>query len=337
MRVLGIETSCDETGLAIYDSERGLLGQRLHSQVILHRDYGGVVPELAARDHIRHFLPLLGELLADTEGRIPDAVAYTQGPGLAGALMVGAMAGRALAYAWRVPALGIHHLEGHLLMPLMDATDLQAPFLSLLVSGGHTQLLRVRALGDYELLGESIDDAVGEAFDKVAKMLGLDYPGGPAVARLAETGDDAAFDFPQPMLDRPGLDFSFSGLKTAVRKVIIDAPRSSQRDADICASFEYAVVATLVRKCQRAVQETGLSTLVLAGGVAANVRLRRELAACPGLRLVYPPQALCTDNGAMIAYAGCRRLLHAAQGDALGLSLRPRWPLSALSALTGES
>ncbi len=336
MRVLGIETSCDETGLALYDSEHGLLAQRLHSQVALHRDYGGVVPELAARDHIRHLLPLLSDLLGDVDGRTPDAVAYTQGPGLAGALMVGAMAGRALAYAWQVPALGIHHLEGHLLMPLMSVSDLQAPFLSLLVSGGHTQLLRVHTLGEYELLGESIDDAVGEAFDKVAKMLGLDYPGGPAVASLAEQGDDRAFDFPQPMLDRPGLDFSFSGLKTAVRKAISEAERCRQRDADICASFERAVVATLVRKCQRAVQETGLSTLVLAGGVAANLRLRRELAACPGLRLVYPPLALCTDNGAMIAYAGCRRLLHGAGGDGLGLSLRPRWPLADLSLLRRE-
>ncbi len=330
VRVLGIETSCDETGLAVYDSEHGLLAQRLHSQIALHRDYGGVVPELASRDHVRYLLPLLEELLAECGVERPDAVAYTRGPGLAGALMVGAMTGRALAYAWQVPALGIHHLEGHLLMPLMGDASVELPFLCLLVSGGHTQLLRVSALGHYELLGESIDDAVGEAFDKVAKMLGLDYPGGPAVAHWATRGNDRAYDFPQPMLDRPGLDFSFSGLKTAVRKVIEEVERSPQRDADICASFERAVVQTLVRKCQRAVAATGLSTLVLAGGVAANARLRRELAACKDWRVVYPPTALCTDNGAMIAYAGCLRLLRG-QADALGLSLRPRWPLVELS------
>ena len=279
MRVLGIETSCDETGVAVYDSDKGLLAHRLYSQIDLHADYGGVVPELASRDHVRKLIPLIKEVLtaANSTAQEINGIAYTSGPGLAGALMVGAMTGRSLAYAWNVPAIGVHHMEGHLLAPLLEVNKPEFPFIALLVSGGHTQLLRVDGIGQYELLGESVDDAAGEAFDKVAKMLNLDYPGGPNVAKLALQGNAEAFKFPRPMLDRPGLDFSFSGLKTSVLTAYKQTADYPEKLADIAASFEAAVVDTLLRKCERALKETGLKRLVMAGGVSANVKLRADL------------------------------------------------------------
>ena len=337
MRVLGIETSCDETGVAVYDSERGLLAHRLYSQIDVHADYGGVVPELASRDHVRKLVPLLREVLAaaDTTPEAVDGIAFTSGPGLAGALMVGAVLGRSLAFAWDVPAIGVHHMEGHLLAPLLEEGGPEFPFVALLVSGGHTQLLRVDGIGRYTLLGESVDDAAGEAFDKVAKMLGLDYPGGPQVARLALQGNGAAFSFPRPMIDRPGLDFSFSGLKTSVRQAIEQTPDYPAKTVDICASFEAAVVDTLARKCERALKETGLKRLVMAGGVSANVRLRaslQDLAKRKRWQVHYPAPAFCTDNGAMIAYAGCQRLM-AGQQEGLEVAVRPRWPMVDLPGL----
>jgi N6-L-threonylcarbamoyladenine synthase len=343
MRVLGIETSCDETAVAVYDSERGLLADILHSQIELHREYGGVVPELASRDHIRKCLPLVRSVL-EQAGSAPaqiDGVAYTAGPGLVGALMVGACFGRSLAYAWGVPALGVHHMEAHLLAPMLEAEPPPLPLVALLVSGGHTQLVRVDGIGAYQLLGESLDDAAGEAFDKCAKMLGLPYPGGPQVAALAERGQ-ARFPFPRPLLKRPGLEFSFSGLKTAVATTIAQQRNAAGEldaavAADIAASFQAAVVDTLVGKSLRALVATGLDTLVVAGGVSANRELRqvleRELAAVGG-RVYYARPAFCTDNGAMIAYAGCQRLL-AGQADDLAVRVRSRWPLTELPALAG--
>ena len=341
MRVLGIETSCDETGVAIYDSERGLLADALFSQIALHRGYGGVVPELASRDHVRKCLPLIREVLATAQLQPDqiDAIAYTSGPGLVGALMVGACIGSSLAYAWQVPALGVHHMEAHLLAPMLEAEPPQLPFVALLVSGGHTQLVRVAGIGRYELLGESLDDAAGEAFDKCAKMLGLPYPGGPELAKLAEQGDPS-FDFPRPMLNRPGLDFSFSGLKTAVLTAIREQTSAAgvidpQVRADIAASFQAAVVETLSVKAQRALQQTGLKTLVMAGGVSANRELRRVLErdlAAIDAKVFYARPQFCTDNGAMIAYAGCQRLL-ANQHDALTINVRARWPLIELPAV----
>jgi N6-L-threonylcarbamoyladenine synthase len=343
MRVLGLETSCDETGVAIYDSARGLLADALYSQVELHREYGGVVPELASRDHVRKCLPLLREVLAQAqmEPADIDGVAFTAGPGLVGALMVGACIGRSLAYAWGVPALGVHHMEAHLLAPMLEAEPPALPFVALLVSGGHTQLVQVEGIGRYRLLGESLDDAAGEAFDKCAKMLKLPYPGGPHLAELAEQGE-ARFEFPRPMLNRPGLDFSFSGLKTAVLKAVhehSDAQGELAPDtrAAIAASFQAAVVDTLAAKCLRALRATGNRTLVLAGGVSANLclraRLEHELGAI-GARVYYARSRFCTDNGAMIAYAGCQRLL-AGQSDALAVTVRARWPMTELSALDG--
>ncbi|MGE3298121.1 MAG: tRNA (adenosine(37)-N6)-threonylcarbamoyltransferase complex transferase subunit TsaD [Porticoccaceae bacterium] len=342
MRVLGIETSCDETGVAVYDSARGLLAHALHSQVDLHAEYGGVVPELASRDHVRRLLPMIKRVLADA-GTAPeqvDGIAYTAGPGLMGALMVGAAVARALAYAWQVPAIGVHHMEGHLLAPMLEAEPPAFPFVALLVSGGHTQLVRVAAIGAYEMLGESLDDAAGEAFDKAAKMLDLGYPGGPEIARLAARGDPARFRFPRPMTDRPGLDFSFSGLKTFTLNTV--AAHSSagglpdeQTRADIACAFQEAVVDTLVLKCNRAIEQTGLRTLVIAGGVSANrllrERLERKLAA-RGARVYYARNEFCTDNGAMIAYAGCQRLLHGG-GDDLAIRALPRWPMTSLPPL----
>lgn len=337
MRVLGIETSCDETGVAVYDSARGLLAHRLYSQVGLHADYGGVVPELASRDHVRKLIPLLRELLAAAGTPLDElgGVAYTAGPGLAGALMVGAVFGRTLAWAQGIPAVGVHHMEGHLLAPMLEAVPPSFPFIALLVSGGHTQLMRVDGIGRYRLLGESIDDAAGEAFDKVAKMLKLDYPGGPAVARLAESGDPQRFEFPRPMLDRPGLDFSFSGLKTSVLNALHATADYAQKPADIAASFQAAAVDTLVRKCERALRETGVTRLVVAGGVSANRLLRAQLAEMTtrrGAEVFYPALPFCTDNGAMIAFAGCRRLM-AGEREGLGITIKPRWPMHELAAI----
>ncbi|MGD8175728.1 tRNA (adenosine(37)-N6)-threonylcarbamoyltransferase complex transferase subunit TsaD [Marinimicrobium sp. ARAG 43.8] len=339
MRVLGIETSCDETGLAVYDSEQGLLSHALFSQIDVHAEYGGVVPELASRDHLRKLLPLIRQVMADaqtTKDQI-DAIAYTSGPGLVGALMVGASVGRALAYGWGVPALGIHHMEGHLLAPMLEDRPPAFPFVALLVSGGHTQLVQVNGLGEYTLLGESLDDAAGEAFDKAAKMLDLDYPGGPQVAKLAERGSPGRFTFPRPMVDRPGLDFSFSGLKTYTLNTVADHAGADglpdeQTCADIAHAFQEAVVSTLTIKCRRALEQTGLKTLVIAGGVSANTRLREELEHSLekiGASVFYARHEFCTDNGAMIAYAGCRRLL-AGQSEPLAVTVRARWSLDSL-------
>jgi N6-L-threonylcarbamoyladenine synthase len=334
MRVLGIETSCDETGIAIYDSQQGLLGHALHSQIELHLDYGGVVPELASRDHVRKTLPLINEALAQC-GLVRtdvDAVAYTAGPGLIGALLVGAAIGRSLAWAWGVPAVSIHHMEGHLLAPMLEEAP-DFPFVALLVSGGHSMLVRVDGVGRYTLLGDTVDDAAGEAFDKTAKLLGLGYPGGPAISQLAEQGDPERFHFPRPMTNRPGLDFSFSGLKTFAVNTLAEQGDDPRIKADIARAFEEAVVETMAIKCRRALEQTGLKQLVLAGGVSANRRLRERLgrlAAEREVRLYYPRPEFCTDNGAMIAYAGCLRLL-AGQSEPLAIRARARWPLESLS------
>jgi N6-L-threonylcarbamoyladenine synthase len=340
MRVIGIESSCDETAVAVYDLRRGLLSHRLFSQVALHQAYGGVVPELASRDHVRRLLPLVQGALADAQSDKAsiDAVAYTAGPGLIGALLVGAGFACGLAYAWNRPAVPVHHLEGHLLAPLLEADPPEFPFLALLVSGGHTQLVDVAGLGRYRILGETVDDAAGEAFDKTAKTLGLPYPGGAALARLAEGGVSGRFSFPRPMLDRPGLDFSFSGLKTAAQVALRGLDLDEQTRADVARGFEDAVIDTLVEKSRRALRATGLSRLIVAGGVGANRKLRQRLAAMAaecGARLYYPRAEFCTDNGAMIALAGCLRMARAANTAAtaggaerqLRLSARAQWPL----------
>jgi len=335
MLVLGIETSCDETAAAVYHGERGLLSHRLYSQVALHAQYGGVVPELASRDHVQKLLPLIDEALkaAGVEARDIDGVAYTAGPGLVGALLVGASVARSLAFAWNRPAIGVHHLEGHLLAPMLEEEAPAFPFLALLVSGGHTLLAEVSGLGEYQIIGASVDDAAGEAFDKTAKLLGLPYPGGPALAKLAEQGKPGRFKFPRPMLDRPGLDFSFSGLKTAV----VVAARGVQLDdevrADLAYEFQEAVVETLAAKCARALDQTQLSTLVVAGGVGANKRLRERLRALGeqrNVRVLYPRPEFCTDNAAMIAYAGYRRL-RAGEHQDLKIRATARWPLDTLA------
>lgn len=339
MRVLGIETSCDETGVAVYDTEGGLLAHRLYSQVALHAEYGGVVPELASRDHVRKLLPLIEEVMAaaGTSSDHINGVAYTAGPGLIGALLVGACFGRSLAYAWGVPAIGVHHMEGHLLAPLLEPNPPAFPFVALLVSGGHTQLVDVEGIGQYRLLGESLDDAAGEAFDKTAKMLDLDYPGGPQVARLAQRGKPHRFEFPRPMTDRPGLDFSFSGLKTFTLNTVAeragaDGLPDDQTCADIAWAFQEAVVDTLVIKCRRALEQTGKRTLVIAGGVSANLRLREKLkdslAKIRG-QVFYARHEFCTDNGAMIAFAGAQRLL-AGQAASLEAEVYPRWNMEGL-------
>ena len=342
MKVLGIETSCDETGVAIYDSEVGLLADCLYSQVEIHAKYGGVIPELASRDHIRKTLPLIEEVIekAGIDASEIEGVAYTAGPGLVGALLVGAAIGRTLGMAWDVPTIGVHHMEGHLLAPMLEPEPPEFPFVALLVSGGHTQLVKVGGIGRYELLGESLDDAAGEAFDKVGKMLGLPYPGGPHVAKLAQSGDPARFNFPRPMINRPGLDFSFSGLKTYVRNTITSLRDESgelaeQDAADIARAFEEAVVNTLSIKCRRALEETGYKKLIIAGGVSANLRLREileEAMAKVDGRLFYAQLKYCTDNGAMIAYAGCQRLL-AGERDDLEIRAQPRWSLESLAAI----
>lgn len=342
MIVLGIETSCDETGVAVYDSDRGLLADCLFSQIEIHARYGGVIPELASRDHIRKTLPLVQEVI-ENAGLGPqdiEGVAYTAGPGLVGALLVGASIGRALGMGWNVPTIGVHHMEGHLLAPMLEEQPPTFPFVALLVSGGHTQLVQVGGIGDYQLLGESLDDAAGEAFDKVGKMLGLPYPGGPHVAKLAEQGTAGKFSFPRPMTNRPGLDFSFSGLKTFVRNTIAaekgdQDELDAQTTADIARAFEDAVVATLAIKCRRALEHTGMKTLVIAGGVSANVQLRQGLEQAMekiGGKLFYAQPRFCTDNGAMIAFAGCQRL-KAGLSDDLSIKASPRWSLETLPAI----
>jgi len=351
MRVLAIESSCDETGVAIYDSEQGLLSHSLYSQIEMHAIYGGVVPELASRDHIRKSIPLIKQVLkeANCTSDDLDGIAYTSGPGLAGALLVGACLARSLAWSWGLPALAIHHMEGHLLAPLLEDNAPDFPFVALLVSGGHTQLVDVKGIGQYEVLGESIDDAAGEAFDKTAKMMDLPYPGGPHIARLAGKGNPDRFLFPRPMTDRPGLDFSFSGLKTSARNTILKCKEtkckeqntgqenelSDQDKADISVAFERAVVETLAIKCKRALIQTGHKRLVIAGGVSANKVLRQKLHDLMDKlkgEVFYPRPEFCTDNGAMIAYAGCQRL-KAGQKDGDEIIIHPRWPMDELPAV----
>lgn len=342
MLVLGIETSCDETGIALYDSERGLLADVLYSQIALHAEYGGVVPELASRDHVRKIIPLIRQVQEDAQIKSDqiNAVAYTAGPGLMGALLVGAGVGRSLAWGWGVPAIGVHHMEGHLLAPMLEDTSPAFPFVALLVSGGHTELIEVDGVGQYRLLGDTLDDAAGEAFDKVAKMMGLSYPGGPIISTLALQGEPKRFTFPRPMVDRPGLEFSFSGLKTFTRNTLQkhiqgDQEQDAQTRADVALAFEQAVVETLAIKCKRALIQTGLDRLVVAGGVSANTRLRKKLqtmTAALAAEVFYPRLEFCTDNGAMIAFAGCQRLL-AGQHEDLGFGAMPRWELESLPAV----
>lgn len=342
MKILGIETSCDETGVAIYDEDKGLIANQLYTQIALHADYGGVVPELASRDHIRKTAPLIQAALSEAQltAKDIDGVAYTCGPGLVGALLVGATIARALAYAWEVPAVGVHHMEGHLLAPMLDDNPPCFPFVALLVSGGHTQLVRVDGVGQYTVIGESVDDAAGEAFDKTAKLLGLDYPGGAALSRLAEQGAPGRFVFPRPMTDRPGLDFSFSGLKTFAANTLnavlkTELTLSEQTKADIAYAFQDAVVDTLAIKCKRALKETGYKHLVIAGGVSANKKLRESLTQMMknlGGEVFYPQPQFCTDNGAMIAYAGLLRLKQGQQSG-LAIDVKPRWAMAELPAL----
>lgn len=337
MLILGIETSCDETGIALFDSESGLLADALYSQIAVHAEYGGVVPELASRDHIRKTLPLVKQVFAEAgiTAKDLDGVAYTAGPGLAGALLVGAGIARSLAYGWDIPAVAVHHMEGHLLAPMLEENPPEFPFVALLVSGGHTMLVNVEGIGQYQLLGDSLDDAAGEAFDKTAKMLSLAYPGGPAVAKLAEKGEIGKYKFPRPMCDRPGLDFSFSGLKTFTLNTLNKSDKSEQTKADIACAFETAVVETLAIKCRRALQQTHSARLVIAGGVSANLRLRQrlqEMVEKEKAKVYYPRLEFCTDNGAMIAFAGCQRLM-AGQHENLEFSAIPRWDLESLQAI----
>ncbi len=337
MKILGIESSCDETGIAIYDAEKGLLAHEIYSQIELHATYGGVVPELASRDHIRKTLPLIRQVLANTGLTLQqlDGIAYTAGPGLMGALLVGTSIGRSLAFALGIPAIAVHHLEGHLLAPMLDDPKPEFPFVALLVSGGHTQLMEVRGVGDYQMLGCTLDDAAGEAFDKTAKLLQLGYPGGPKIAELAKQGDPSRYKFPRPMTNRPGLDFSFSGLKTYALNTLHKDGDDPQTKADIARAFEDAVADTMVIKCRRAMEQTKLKRLVIAGGVSANLRLREQLEKMGeklGVNVFYPRHELCTDNGAMIAYAGMLRL-QAGECEDNTFSGRPRWPLNELSRL----
>ncbi len=341
MIVLGIESSCDETGIALYDSEKGLLAHTLHSQIEVHAEYGGVVPELASRDHIRYLVPLLEQAMhqANIEKSMLNGVAYTAGPGLIGALMSGASVGRSLAWALNIPAVEVHHMEGHLLAPMLEDNPPEFPFVALLVSGGHTLLANVKGIGQYELLGQSLDDAVGEAFDKTAKLLGLGYPGGPALAAIAEQGRQGIYKFPRPMIDRPGLDFSFSGLKTfalnTMHKASKNGELTAQEKADISLAFEEAVVDTLKIKCRRALEQQQCHRLVIAGGVGANRRLRStltEMVRQLGGELFYPRIEFCTDNGAMIAQAGCLRLM-AGETQPLEIDARARWSMQDLKAI----
>lgn len=336
MLTLGIESSCDETGIALYHTERGLLAHALHSQIKMHAEYGGVVPELASRDHIRRVLPLTTQVLKQAGLSLQniDAIAYTQGPGLAGALLVGASIAEALAFALDVPAIGVHHLEGHLLAPLLEAEPPTFPFVALLVSGGHTQLMRVDGIGSYKLLGDTLDDAAGEAFDKTAKLLDLGYPGGPAVSKLAEQGSPGRFKLPRPMLNSGDLNFSFSGLKTAVLALSTQNDKNEGTKADICSAFQQAVVEVLSTKCIAALEQTGLERLIVSGGVGANRQLRESLnhmAAAKNYRVFYPRLEFCTDNGAMIAFAGAMRLKAAAPGNH-AFTVKPRWDMAELTA-----
>jgi N6-L-threonylcarbamoyladenine synthase len=333
--VLGIETSCDETGIALYSAEKGLLAHTLYSQIALHNQYGGVVPELASRDHILKITPLLKKTLSAAKRTLSDieGIAYCAGPGLAGALLVGAAFGRSLGWALGIPTLGVHHMEAHLLAPMLEENRPEFPFIALLVSGGHTLLAQVASIGDYKILGNSLDDAAGEAFDKTAKLLGLNYPGGPAIEKLAEKGRAKQYCFPRPMLNRPNCDFSFSGLKTFVNNTLKSSDKSEQSKADIAYEFQAAVVDTLVSKTQRALKQTDLKRLVIAGGVASNTWLRKELAIMAhkqDISLYYPRPSFCTDNGAMIAYLGYRRL-NLGQSDALGIKTVARYPLDKLN------
>ncbi|MCG7569941.1 tRNA (adenosine(37)-N6)-threonylcarbamoyltransferase complex transferase subunit TsaD [Pseudoalteromonas sp. CNC9-20] len=337
MRILGIESSCDETGIAIYDDEQGLLAHQLYSQVKMHADYGGVVPELASRDHVRKTLPLIEAAFAEAKcgPEDLDGVAYTAGPGLVGALLVGSSIARSLAYGWQLPTVAVHHMEGHLLAPMLEERVPEFPFVALLVSGGHTLLVKVSNIGEYQVLGESVDDAAGEAFDKTAKLLGLDYPGGPLLAKSAEQGTPGRFKFPRPMTDRPGLDFSFSGLKTSAANTIRNEGDDSQTKADIAHAFQTAVIDTLAIKCKRALKQTGIKRLVIAGGVSANTYLREQLAkVMQGMQgeVYYPRPAFCTDNGAMIAYAGMQRLKAGQTGD-VSTQVMPRWPIDSLPSI----
>jgi N6-L-threonylcarbamoyladenine synthase len=337
MRVLGIETSCDETGVAVYDDQRGLLAHQLYSQVKLHADYGGVVPELASRDHVRKLVPLIRESLkeANCSAADIDGIAFTKGPGLVGALLVGSSVARSLAYAWNKPSVGVHHMEGHLLAPMLDDPAPEFPFVALLVSGGHSMMVKVAGIGQYEVLGESVDDAAGEAFDKTAKLLGLDYPGGPLLAKLAEKGEAGHYKFPRPMTTKPGLDFSFSGLKTFAANTIRASDGSMQTHANIAYAFQEAVVDTLAIKCKRALKHTNLKRLVVAGGVSANKQLRDDLAVMMKSingEVFYPRLEFCTDNGAMIAYAGLQRL-KAGEFEDLSTKAKPRWSLEELAAI----
>jgi len=335
MYVLGIETSCDETGVAIYHPQKGLIHHVLYSQIDMHSDYGGVVPELASRDHIRKLIPLIKQCLRESGLNSTDigGIAYTAGPGLMGALLVGAATARSLAWAWQIPALAVHHMEGHLLAPMLETNPPTFPFVALLISGGHTLLVRVDGIGQYQLLGESLDDAAGEAFDKTAKMLGLGYPGGPKLSALADQGE-AVYQFPRPMTDRPGLDFSFSGLKTFTLNTFNASEKTDQDKANVARAFQEAVADTLSIKCKRALKQTGLTSLVVAGGVSANRQIRALLTTMTekeNASIHFPKPEFCTDNGAMIAYAGCQRLL-AGQHQNLEIFAKPRWPMTELSA-----
>ena len=341
MLVLGLETSCDETGVALYDSERGLLADALFSQIDQHRVFGGVVPELASRDHVKRMLPLIRQVLAEADCAVTeiDGIAFTAGPGLVGALLVGASCAQALAFAWNIPALGVHHMEGHLLAPMLEEHPPEFPFVALLVSGGHTQLVRVDGIGQYELLGETLDDAAGEAFDKTAKMMGMHYPGGPEISRMAMKGLAGRFLFPRPMTDRPGLDFSFSGLKTSAlmtwQQCQSAGDDGEQTRCDISLAFQQAVVDTLTIKCKRALKQTGLKRLVIAGGVSANKALRVSLEQMLGAmngNVYYARPEFCTDNGAMIAFAGCQRLQAGQRAD-LSISVQARWPMEQLQGI----
>ena len=336
MYVLGIETSCDETAVAIFHAEKGLQSHVIYSQAETHSEYGGVVPEIASRDHIRKLSPLIRQCLLDAElvSTQIKGIAYTAGPGLMGALLVGAATARSLAWTWQIPAIAVHHMEGHMLAPMLEEEPPTFPFVALLISGGHSLLIEVRSIGDYRLLGESLDDAAGEAFDKTAKMLELGYPGGPRLSKLAESGQ-ARFKFPRPMTDRPGLDFSFSGLKTYTLNTLQNSEKTQQDKADIAFAFQQAMAETLTIKCRRALQQTGLKTLVIAGGVSANQSIRQhltEMTKMLGAKAYFPRTEFCTDNAAMIAYAGCQRLM-AGQNQNLEIMARPRWPIDELIGL----